>query len=58
MERILRDADVVHSIWGFLFPSVFCSVLTFIATFAIIFAQSMLIALLSLLAIAIYVFIF
>jgi ABC-type multidrug transport system fused ATPase/permease subunit len=58
MERILRDADVVHSIWGFLFPSVFCSVLTFITTFAIIFAQSMLIALLSLLAIAIYVFIF
>lgn len=58
MERILGDAEVVHSIWGFLFPSAFSSILSFVATFIIIFNQSILIALLALVAISIYIFVF
>lgn len=58
LERLVRDTSVVHSVWGYLFPSIFSSVLSFIATLVIIISKSWLVALLSLLTIFIYVFVF
>lgn len=58
MERVLKDTGVVHSIWGYLFPSIFSSLLTFVATFMIVFTKSYIIGLLSLVAIGCYVFVF
>lgn len=58
LERLVRDTSVVHSIWGYLYPSVFSSVLSFFAIFIIILTKSMLIGLLALLTIGVYVFVF
>lgn len=58
LERLVRDTSVVHSIWGYLFPSIFSSVISFVATLVIVVSKSWLIALLALLTIGIYVFIF
>ncbi|KSV57438.1 ABC transporter ATP-binding protein [Acetivibrio ethanolgignens] len=58
LERLVRDTGVVHSIWGYLFPSIFSSFITFLATLAIIARKSWLMAILALWTIGIYVFIF
>lgn len=58
LERLVRDTSVVHSIWGYLFPSIFSSVISFAATLFIIVRKSWLIAVLSLFTICIYVCVF
>lgn len=58
MERIVGDTEVIRSLWGFLFPNAFSSILTFIATFIIMLSKSVLIAALSIVSIVIYLMVF
>lgn len=58
MERLLRDTEIVHSLWGFLFPSAFSSIATFIITYAIIFSKSWSIGVCSFVTIIAYIIVF
>ena len=57
-ERLVRDTAVVHSIWGYLFPSIFSSVISFVATMVIIIRRSWIIAAFSVVSIGIYLLVF
>lgn len=58
LERTMRDADVVHSIWGFLLPSVFSSAITFSVILIFLLSQSVLITALALISVILYSFVF
>lgn len=57
-ERIIRDTEVIRSLWGFLIPSSFSSMLLFLVTLIIILANNRTIGVLSLLSVCMYILVF
>ena len=58
LQKSLNDVEAIRSLWGFLFPTSLSSIFMFIITFSIILKFNWIIAVLSLLTIIFYVFIF